>query len=418
MPLLTGRHQSKAFTNGGLTLFLPWLFFSAAIVQADAGTVELSGGGFLAGQVRQVDKNSADYVIVQVDPEMSVAVAGVHVRRAIEDPELAEYRARVQKATTAENHYELSRWCKQANLLHQAQYHLNRAVDIDPDHKRARAALGYVRHEGEWISYAVLKRSQGLVQDKTGRWVIPELLVSRQQADDTERQAKQWIRELGRLQTRAMRGDAEAMAEITAIDDPLASEAVARELQRSRNNSSSNRTLRMTYLRLLGRFRTSAAVAALVEAGLRESDPMVREEALRLLSEYGYQSAVATYLPMLKSNQPSTVKSAARALLNFPDAELAFEYIDALTTTQTIRQQIGGGTQAGFSNSGGAGLSNGSRMVERKRTVQHPEVLGLLKEIAPGVDFGYDKTAWRRYFSDLRSSAPASLRRDEAIANQ
>lgn len=412
MPLSIVLTTQDRISNAGLLLAMAVSAVWTGSGRVAAGTVELSGGGFLAGQVREVDKESADYVIVQVDPEMSVAVAGVHVRRAIEDAELAEYRGRVQGAVSAEDHYELSRWCKQANLLHQAQYHLNRVVDIDPDHKRARAALGYVRHEGEWVSYAALKRSQGLVQDKTGRWVIPELLVSRQQADEVDRQAKQWIRQLGRLQTRAMRGDAEAMAEIEAIDDPLASEAIARELQRTRKSASSSRPLRMTYLRLLGRFRTSSAVAALVEAGVRESDAMIREEALRLLSQYGHQSAVATYLPMLKSSQPSTVKAAARALLYFPDAELAFEYIDALTTTQKVRQQIGGGTQAGFSNSGSAGLSNGSRIIERERTVQNPEILGLLKEVAPGVDFGYDKTAWREYFSGLRSAGPTNLRRD------
>ncbi|WP_404310110.1 HEAT repeat domain-containing protein [Neorhodopirellula lusitana] len=381
-----------------------------------AGKVELSGGGQLTGDVRRVEdaNGKTAHVIVRVDPDMSIAVAGTHTRRTVEADQLVEYRSKAAAAgQDAEAQFELARWCKSKTLLNQYHFHLVRTIELDPDHRLARAALGYVKSGNEWISFEKLRRSQGLVQDGKGRWVLPEVLSVRQYSDEAERASKLWIKNFRRLHSRAIRGDAEALAEINAIDDPMATNAIAGEFLRSRSSRANLRTLRMTYVRLLAKFRNQTAVSTLVEAGLNETDAIVREEALRQLVEYGGSSAVASYLPLLRSNSPAQVKAAARALEYFPNAELAFEYVRALITEQKTRTQMGsGGTDASFGNNGVNGLTQGSKVVERTTQIRHPEVLQLVKTIAPGVDYGFDENAWRRYFASLRNPPRSDLRRD------
>ena len=378
--------------------------------------VELSGGGQLTGAVRRVENQdgSTAHVVVRIDPEMAVAVAGVHTRRTIEDGDLDEYRQRATAAgQDAEAQFELARWCKSETLLHQYRFHLARTIDLDPDHTLARAALGFVRDGNGWVSFESLRRSQGLVQDGKGRWVLPEVLSEREQEEAYDKASKLWIKDFRRLHSKAARGDAEAIAEINAIKDPTATAAIAGELLRSRSSRSDLRNLRLMYVRLLAKMRNPLSVRALVEAGLQETDAVVREEALRQLTEYGASSAVATYLPLLQSSSLQQVKAAARALAFFPDPELAFEYVRALVTEQKTRTQIGStGTNAAFGNNGVAGLSSGTQVVERTQTIRNPEVLDLIKKIAPGIDYRYDEQAWKRYFAELRNPNRSDLRRD------
>lgn len=391
-------------------------------VPCEAGKIQVSGGGQLTGQVTRAVKpdGSTAHAVVRIDDDLSVAVAGVYVRRAVEDEDLQEYRDQAAAVgDDAEAHFQLARWCKSKTLLAQQHFHLTRAIDLDPNHKYARGALGYVVHpsQGGWISFEKLRRDQGLVKDGKGQWVLPEVLTTRTMTDENDRQAKLWIRQLRRLHSTAARGDAASAAaytEIEAIDDPRATFAIASELLRSRKASGDLRNLRLLYVRLLGKLQNMDAVKALAETGVNEPDALIREEALRQLTEFGASSAVASYLPMLKSNSPAQVDAAARALSYFPNPELAFAYVNALVTEQKTRRQIGsGGTDASFGNNGVSGLSQGAQTVELSVPVRHPDILRLLQTIAPGANYGYDQNAWRRYFATLRNPPRSDLRRDQ-----
>lgn len=380
---------------------------------ATADTLLLSTGGQLTGKVREVESKKTAYVLVQIDQELSVAIAKANSRMIVGDEKLQEYRRRVVDAgQDGLAHYELATWCRQNNLLQQRQYHLIRTIDLLPNHPNARAALGYTQKDGKWILTEVWRRNQGLVKDRKGQWVLPEVVAWRENADGNDKTAKRWIKTIKQLLSKILRGDAEAMAEMTAIDDPLASQAIANELVNSQKRGASWRPVRMVWLKKLMQFRNGIAVEAIVKTGLLETDDVVREEALSWLQSNETSSAIATYMPWLKSNNPQQVKAAARALAYFPNSESAFAYIDALITIEERTQQVGGGSRAGFDNAGGGGFSQGSKQVPVKTPHRHAEVLQLLRAIAPGKDFGYDKSAWKRYFAELRSPPRSDLRRD------
>ena len=398
---------------------------SASHLNAD--TVEISGGGHLTGKV---DRRK-EATIVKIDDELQVAIRPSRVSRVVKSEDLANYHARAAKlGDDAELHYQHGIWCVTGNNVpgnskHYKRFHMERAVELDPDHANARAQLGYKKHEGKWVLTSELMRDRGMIS-KAGRWEVPEAVALEEAQDTSNTDAKKWIREVARLTkvafkksnlTRDQTKSQEAMDALKAIDDPLAATAIAKQLADSRGNRSQSRAMRMLWVDLLGKFRTTVSVRALVLAGIEEEDELIRQRALDKLVDYGSASAVMTYLPMLKSNNNKTVNRAARALSWFPDPELALDYVNALVTEHSRMVAPGPGTQAGFgggSNTSGGTFSQGSQKPKKiTETLTNPAVLSLVKTIEPAADFGYDEKAWKYHFAQQRSNFSGDLRRDQ-----
>jgi tetratricopeptide (TPR) repeat protein len=73
----------------------------------------------------------------------------------------------------AKAHWELAVWCKEKRLLKEMAEELNKVIEIEPDHARARDELNYVKIDGEWV-----KAKRGMVYID-GEWVKPEDAVGR-----------------------------------------------------------------------------------------------------------------------------------------------------------------------------------------------------------------------------------------------
>ncbi len=406
LPLLS-RRTAAACT--GLALL-------AAPLVAD--TVELSGGGHVSGKVTRLAEQKI--VIVQVDDDVRVALPESRVRRVIMSDRLAEYEKYAARAgDDAELHYQLGRWCVgnknfPGDSDQYRKYHMQRAIELDPDHEEARASLDYIKEKGKWVRKDEVFRRRGMVRSGL-QWELPEVIATAAMQDAADETAKRWIKEVTRLTAVITRGRGkteEAWQSLAAIEDPLAADAIAQQLLDSRGTNDQSQPLRRLWVDLLGKFRNGLAVEALVLAGIDEPDNVIRELALTKLQEYGSSSAVATYSRMLKSNDNAIINRAARALSWFPDPELAMTYVEALVSTHKHEILPGAGTQAGFSNDGSGGFSTGGKKVVIETTKQNPAVLGLLNLIEPDVNYGYDEVAWRKYFADKRTAYEGDLRRD------
>ncbi len=284
-----------------------WLLL-AEMSTVDADTVELYGSGQVAGKVLKDEPDAKPpFVLLQLDEQLKIAIPKSRVQRVTTADELAEYRANVGKAgNDPEKHYQLAIWCEKNNLSHQRRYHMRRTVAIDPDHSKARASLGYVRDgKNKWILYSQQQRDRGLIS-VAGRWVLPEAVARDRMQEEADVKAKKWIKEIARLRSAALRGgtkSAEAIEAIKAINDPLAADAVAKELNDSRGKTTQSSDMRLTWVKLLGRFRNLPSIRALTLAGVEEPDNVIREAALEELQQYGASSAVATYMRMLDPGQ-------------------------------------------------------------------------------------------------------------------
>ena len=141
--------------------------FSKQIANAD--TVELSGGGHLVGEVERKE----DFVVVKVNDAIQIAIPASRVRRIVESESLEAYR---ELASTlgedAEKHYQMALWCVRSKqvpgeIQKYKTYHLERAIELDPDHTKARAALGFTQENGRWIKTDQLMTERGMIP---GRW--------------------------------------------------------------------------------------------------------------------------------------------------------------------------------------------------------------------------------------------------------
>ncbi|MGI9471650.1 MAG: HEAT repeat domain-containing protein [Rubripirellula sp.] len=393
-----------------------WIAISSVLCftgSALSDTVELSGGGHLTGQVNR----NGDTVIVRVDDEIQVALPGSRVRRVVDSDDLQAYLERsLLVGDDAEGHYQMAIWCVTGGNVpgdtqRYKRYHLERAIELNPDHAKARASLGFKKQDGKWVRTSDLMQGRGMIT-RAGRWELPEAVAIEDMQDSTNVDAKRWLKEVKRLVAAVQRNSSkapEALDALKAIEDPLAATAIAEQLRDSRGKQS--RAVRMMWVKLLGRFKNSVSVEALVKAGLVEDDDTIREAALDELVQYGAGSAVATYLPYLKKNDNRLVNRAARGLSWFPDPELALTYVDALVTKHTTEQAPGASINAGFGDNGG-GMQMGGKKKVYTEHIKNPSVLSLVKVIEPEADYGYNEQAWREYFASKRTSFSGDLRRD------
>lgn len=409
------------------SIFTVFVILSAITLtpRCSADWVELSTGGVVTGDVAKRGNRPA---LIRTSDNIVIAVAESSIRRQINEADLDRYRAARQTAgLDPELNEKLARWCRTRGNLPTLtkefrDFHLWRVVHARPKDSATWAVLGYKAQGNEFVPVDDLMRDRGLVRNQGG-WDMPEVVIRDQRADENEVIAKRWIREIARLVKTIQRGSGrveESAAELAAIDDPLASLGLADSFKRlgKASGAIASRELRRVLLDKLIKFGNGIAIRTLVRAGLDDPDPILREVSLRALTENpsGRSSAIATYLPMLKSNSNALVNQAAAAMVYFPDPELDLDYTDALVTEhrQVIAPGAGINTSFGGSGSGnsGGGLSTGGKPVVKNSRLKNPAVLSLLQTIAPDVNFGYDQQAWRNYFISLRTYSPGDLRRD------
>jgi len=168
-----------------LTL-LPLLLFA---VSATADELHLKDGTVLTGRVFE---DGDRYTVVDRDSKHAVKKAEVSElvkKRSFMD----EFDDRLAKlpADDAEAIFEFGRWLDENEWPGRAKLAYAEVLDLDPDHKGARRALGYALYEGAWVSPEELNRRKGLVEFE-GRWYTKhdlEELKKQIEGDEKQRQA-------------------------------------------------------------------------------------------------------------------------------------------------------------------------------------------------------------------------------------
>lgn len=391
------------------------IFATAGLIvsgRVSADVVQLRGGGQVEGAVKRIDPGKAPYAVVEVDDRVRVAIPESQINRVAEAESLAEYRQKVASTPAeAEQHYELARWCKQNQLNAQYRYHLQVTIKLDPDHSRARTALGYANDEGRWIRLPDLQKSRGMIA-VGGKYRLPAEVMITQNKADAETKSKAWQLEVARLKKLIVRGGdraAEARAALVAIDDPFAAAAFAKELQ----DTMQSREMRLFWLEKLVTLANPTALEALAKVGLADPDTVVREQALQGLRDKAPALAIANYLPLLRSNDNATVRNAAIALSYFPDPELVLPLIDALVTEHKTVKPANDRTNVGFNNAGGGGMTTGGKAQTIVTRMENLAVLTLLRQIEGDVNYGYDKVRWRQHVAAKLSGYQGDMRRDD-----
>lgn len=218
-------------------------FASAALARADV--VTLADGRVLEGSVT----TSGTTVIIRHRlGEIRVDRAQVVKIEETEDAWDVLERLRAELASgTADERYRFAVFCRENGFALEAQRAFLSVLRVDTDHPGARAALGYVRHEGRWVTVEDRNRAMGLVLHE-GEWMTPEARAKRLEEARRAAEERRAAREAELARAREKR-EAEREAERAARREraELYAREVAREQARQRALDSYERPYSLVY---------------------------------------------------------------------------------------------------------------------------------------------------------------------------
>ncbi len=389
------------------------LLLASVVVEA-APVVEefvLKDGGRVTGELlnpKEVPRQSfriktASGAVISLAPS---AVAQKRTRR----PEEVEYeKIWPRYADTVEGQWAIAEWCRQHTLLDQRKRHLERILELDPNHEKARRALGYFEHQGEWTTQEKRMSELGYVwQD--GQWRLPQEIQLEKEQRRAEEAQTHWQQEIA-LYRRWLGGKKSQLAEqkLRAIDDPYAVKALAKAL-----NGEPNEQVRMLYIEVLAKIGNTPAAKVLALWAMREPLEEVRLSCLDQLQ--GNQDAVGFFIGRLASADNAQINRAAFCLGHLGDPAAIGPLVNALTTTHKIKieDRNPGQMTTTFNRGGGGGggLSMGGGPKVASITVRNRAVLEALVALAGGPNFGFDVSAWKSWQASQRRYAQLDARRD------
>jgi hypothetical protein len=395
------------------------LLSAQASVRADV--FQLKDGGEVAGTV--VEKNEAGDVVVRTAAGAVVSLKRDMLQRIIEEnAALAEYHERSRKTPdTAEAQRQLAEWCRQHKLADEADLHLMRVAELDPNDEEARRTLGFQKIGDRWLNADELMAVRGM-QFFDGKYRTAQDIAIRQRNKQEDTVSIDWFKKIRLWRDWLDRGRperaAEAHAQIAAINNPSAAPALVRLLDEEKNHD-----IFELMLATLAQLDHPQAVQTLVSYSL---DPDIgretRAQCLDYLTSGRYSVSIVPYVEALKSKNNKVVNLAGQALDRIGDPAAISPLIDALVTTHKYLVQpepSGGGSPIGaaFGSGGGAssgGLSmggNGPKQISRDE--QNESVRQALIKLSGKQNFEFDKQAWRAWFVDLQMRQRVNTRRDE-----
>jgi len=385
-------------------------------VQGHADVYELSDGGRVYGELVNRDEMPRQKLIIHTVDGTTITLDRSQVKQIVaQSPAELEYeKIRPTFADTAEDQMRLADWCREKSLAHARQTALERVIELDPENRQARMALGYAQIDGRWIQPDQLMQERGYVRYK-GSWMLPQEVELAEKKRKDELAEKQWFTNLKRW--REWLNDPEKASrvreEIGKIDDPLAVPALVQTI-----DSEQRHEIRVLCLQALGRIGTADAIKAIVENSLITTDEEIRLTCFDQLTGNALHLAVPMYVTALKNKDNERVNRAGYALGKLGDKSVILPLIDALITTHkfTIIEGSGNPNQmsAGFSPGGmspGGMTVGGNKPMIIKRDLSNQQVLDALTALT-GVNLGFDQKAWRNWYGSQRKPVTVDIRRD------
>jgi len=408
VPAVQRFHVARLVIGLSVTLVL-----AAGVARGDR--FQLTGGGQVEGRLIESNDDDKSLLVIELTDGGRLKiprseVTRIESRSAVED----EYNTLARSSPdTIEAHLRLAEWCRERKLRDNAQQHLARILELDPDHEAARAALGFRQKDGQWMTRDDVMASRGLVLYE-GRYVAPQHVELLERQKQTKISQADWAKHLeqlrrwltGRRQDRA----AEALAEIQQLRDPAATEAVVAMLRREDDPA-----LRRLWIEVASRLNRRPAIDALVELSLTDPDPEIRHDCLDHLIKSGRPGLATPYIRALKDSDNEMVNRAAAALGQIGDRDAINPLIDALITKHRFKVGDGDPNQHAYAfspDSGAFSFGGGGPQIVTQ-ALRNPDALSALVTLSDGQSFDYDQRQWRRWLAAQSKLHAVDVRRDQ-----
>lgn len=420
-----------------LALSVP-LLFTLILSQQTSGhcdLIKLKAGGEIRGKLQKLPSESGEARIIETLTGGKITVDAQQIEFITNRPlSVEEYESRSKSiADTVDAHLELANWCSENHLISQRHAELEKVLLLEPDHSKARAALGYTNRDGEWMTRDELMRKNGYIKYK-GRYVsTAELeLLEKNEADLAEE--RKWFKKvklwLSLMNSNNAQLQQEGLKNIQSINDPFAVSALARLMGKHENY-----LIRSLLVTTLSQITGDKPLRPLAELALSDPVQAIRESALQALSRRDVSQAIVYFIEALKNRSNLIVQRAGKGLELIGDKSVVPELISALVTTHTYRVRVPDttttysfGTNGTFGNTGvvlppeiEAGLLAGRypngvivlpsqqpkipmRTISVKHNHQNEAVLSALQEITQQ-NFGYNQRLWQLWWSSTQNKA-------------
>jgi len=371
----------------------------------------LAGGGRLSGKVVNADQTPRTTYIVQLASGGTLTLAKDQVRQVVaESAAGAEYaRLRHEQPDTAAGQWAIAEWCKEQKLTDVRKQHLARILELEPDHRDARAALGYTKISGRWTTQAQHQTAMGKVLYKGTYW-YPQAIEIMENRERAEKAKMLWFTNLKRWRDQIDSDkSAAASAAITAITDPAAIWALKEYLANEQNVD-----VRLLYVKALARIGTGDAQVLLAERSLQDPSEEVRLTALDYLDDEPRYGLTTLYIQGLRSGDNQVVNRSAVALSRFKDPRAIAPLIEALVTVHKYKVTTGNSSPGGISaanGNGGTGLNMGQSTHLVTQNEQNQAVLETLVVLTGGQNFRYDVQAWKSWYAGRKKNNLLDVRR-------
>ena len=388
--------------------------FGSQSVQGD--TLILKNGAELHGAVsvkRNQKRAISDYVI-KLDSGIHVKLAASRVRRHRKqsDHEKSYEGLLASMPDTAASHWEMAQFCTKSRLTDHKAFHIQRTLELDPNHAAARKAEGYQWRDGKWTRQEEVMERRGYVR-YGGRWMLPQQAADLEEAAALERKIGESNRNIDRLRRMLLKGRKreQAIEAFATLDDPFAKQRLVEILRDE--ESPENREI---YLQAIARYPGADITQELVYTALHDTDEGVLALAVEKLVQRPAKAYTASLLtPYLNSTSNWKINQAASIIGKLGEREPVLPLIGSLVTshTTTIKPQ-GGDISTSFgsgANAGNIGLNAGNRTKTITKERKNSHVLAALARLT-GQNFGYSEYEWREWFKKQQAPATASLRRD------
>lgn len=382
----------------------------AAATRAD--TFVLSSGGSLDGELLNAGESPRTKFVVQTKPGTTVTLAKDQVRDVVKHtPAEVEYeKIRHEHPDTVAGHQAIAAWCHEHKLPELRKQHLERILELDPNHRETRSLLGYNRLGGQWRTREQHMSALGKVQHK-GEWLFPQEIEILEARELATKQRLEWTGNLKRWRD-WVGGDKDstARANINAISEPAALGPLLQMLDNEQNGD-----LRVMYLRAVGRIGTPEALMALAAGALQDPSNEARAVCLDLVLEASQPALVSYFIQQLHNKDNRIVNRAAYALARMKDPRAVGPLIDALITSHKFAVTTGnaGGGLSASQGPNGAGLSTGSSTQIIEQKAQNQDVLNALIQLCGGqTNYQYNVDAWKQWYAGRKKASFLDARRD------
>lgn len=392
-----------------------WIAAATIVVlgaaSARADVFRLQSGGRFEGSLVNADEAPRTKYVVRTSTGALVTLKADQVKE-VEQPSSteAEYETlRHQQPDTPDGHWALAEWCREHKLSDLRKQHLERIVELDPNHRQARGLLGFNQIAGQWKTRDEHMAAIGKVRYK-GDWLFPQEIEINERKAEANRLRLEWIANLKRWKD-WLGGpkDTTARSYIAQISDPAAVPA----LQQALADEEMPDAVRELYIRALGRIGSFDALMMLAERSLIDPSSEIRAVSLDLLTDNPQPAIVNYFIQQLHSKDNGVINGAAYALQRFKDDRAVAPLIDTLVTKHKSTVTSGGSGMSATNSSFGSGLTTGSTSQTFTKEMQNQKVLDALIVLVNGqVNYQFNVDAWKQWYAGRKKNKFVDARRN------